>query len=95
MRDVTIGGVTNGLTDSLEDPTFLAALQGLTDLDGSATDNLDLRSNKRDYYSTGLQTDLATQFQTNEFDHALETGIRYHYDKEDRFQHEDLSLIHI
>ena len=89
VRNVTIGGVTNGLSASLEDPAFLDALQGGTDLDGSLANNLGFRANKRDYYSTGIQTDLATQFETKSLAHKLEGGIRYHYDKEDRFQHED------
>ncbi len=89
LRDVTIGGVTNGLSGSLENTTFLAALQGLTDLDGSAANNLDLRANARDYYSTGIQTDIAAAFDYGKTDHQLEIGLRYHYDKEDRFQQED------
>jgi len=40
-----------------------------------------------------LQTDMATQFNIGEQQHDLEFGIRYHYDKEDRFQQEDLYSI--
>lgn len=93
LRSVTIGGVTNGLSDSLEDSTFLSALQGQVDLDGSAANNLLFRANARDYYATGLQTDIATQFNVGQQQHDLEFGIRYHYDKEDRFQQEDLYSI--
>ncbi len=89
LRDVTIGGVTNGLSGSLDDAAFLNALQGLTDLDGSAANNLTLRANKRDYFSTGVQTDMATQLELGGADHKIEFGARYHYDKEDRFQQED------
>lgn len=89
LRDVTIGGVTNGLSDSLNDAAYLSVLEGLTDLDGSAANNVELRANARDYFSTGIQTDMATQFDLGETNHDLEFGIRYHYDKEDRFQQED------
>lgn len=93
LDDITIGGVRSSLGAALDDPTYLAALQGQTNLDGSAANNLTVRANNRNYYSTGVQTDLATQFGYGETDHQLEFGIRYHYDKEDRFQQEDLYAI--
>jgi len=93
LDDITIGGVRSSLSAALDDPTYLAALQGQTDLDGSAANNLTVRANNRNYYSTGVQTDLATQFAYGETDHQVEFGIRYHYDKEDRFQQEDLYAI--
>ena len=89
LDDITIGGVRNSLSAALDDAAYLAALQGATDLDGSAANNLTVRANNRDYYSTGIQTDLATQFGVGNTEHEVEFGIRYHYDKEDRFQHED------
>lgn len=88
-QDVTVGGVTTKLANAFDTVTALDALKGLTDLDGSATDNITLRANNRDYYSTGVQTDLSTEFDWGKISHALEFGARYHYDKEDRFQHED------
>lgn len=93
LDDITIGGVRESLSSALDDPTYLAALRGEANLDGSAANNLTVRANNRDYYSTGIQTDLATAFGISETDHALEFGIRYHYDKEDRFQNEDLYSI--
>lgn len=89
LNDVTIGGVEMGIDDSLDNPVYLGALRGELDLDGSAANNLTLRANNRDYYATGIQTDLASQFGIGKTDHDLEFGIRYHYDKEDRFQEED------
>lgn len=89
LNDVTIGGVEMGIDDSLDNPLYLAALRGELDLDGSAANNLTLRANNRDYYATGIQTDLASQFGIGKTEHDLEFGIRYHYDKEDRFQEED------
>lgn len=93
LDDITIGGVRRSLGAALEDPAYLAALRGETNLDGSGANNLTVRGNNRDYYSTGIQTDMASQFGVGSTDHNLEFGIRYHYDKEDRFQSEDLYAI--
>lgn len=93
LDDVTIGGVTRSLGAALNDPTYLAALRGEANLDGSAANNLTIRANNRNYYATGIQSDLATRFATGDVDNSLEFGARYHYDKEDRFQNEDLYAI--
>jgi len=89
LDDITIGGARESLSSALNNPVYLAALKGDLDLDGSAANNLTVRANNRDYYATGIQTDMASQFMIAETDHELEYGIRYHYDKEDRFQNED------
>ena len=93
LDDVTVGGVRSSLSGALDSAAHLSALQGLTDIDGSAANNLTVRANNRDYYSTGLQTDIATQFGWGQTEHQIEFGARYHYDKEDRFQQEDLYAI--
>ncbi len=93
LDDITIGGVRQSLSSALNNPVYLSALKGSTNLDGSAANNLTVRANNRDYYSTGVQTDLASQFGIGETDHQFEFGVRYHYDKEDRFQQEDLYAI--
>tara|TARA_R110002095_G_scaffold35349_1_gene33321 strand:+ start:3303 stop:5531 length:2229 start_codon:yes stop_codon:yes gene_type:complete len=93
LDDITIGGTRQSLSAALDNAPYLAALRGESDLDGSAANNLTVRANNRNYYSTGIQTDLATQFGLGETEHELEFGIRYHYDKEDRFQQEDLYAI--
>lgn len=89
LDDITVGGTRSSLSAALDSPTYLAALQGTSDLDGSAANNLTIRANNRNYFSTGVQTDLATQLSTGDVQHDIEFGVRYHYDKEDRFQHED------
>jgi Fe(3+) dicitrate transport protein len=93
LGSVTIGGTaddnTLGLSKALNDPTYLAALKGQTDLDGTDANNLTVRANSRDYYATGIQSDFSTDFSIADTEHQLEFGLRYHYDKEDRFQHED------
>jgi len=93
LDDITVGGARNSLSAALDDATYLAALRGESNLDGSAGNNLTVRANNRDYFSTGIQTDMGTQFGLGETEHEMEFGIRYHYDKEDRFQHEDLYAI--
>ncbi len=95
LQDLQVGGATVSLSNALSDTTSAGylALTGQNDLDGSAANNLTVRANNRDYYSTGIQSDLATQFDTGNFEHELEFGARYHYDKEDRFQQEDLYAI--
>lgn len=89
LDDVTVGGVRQSLGGGLSSAAHLAAYKGETDLNGSAANNLTVRANNRDYYATGVQTDLATQFGLGGTEHQLEFGARYHYDKEDRFQQED------
>ncbi len=89
LDDLTVNGTRSSLSDALEDPTYLSALKGDIDLDGSADNRLTLRANNRDYYATGVQTDLSTGFDMGNTFHTLEFGARYHYDKEDRFQQED------
>jgi len=90
LDDITLGGVRQSLSNALNDATYLAALRGETNLSGTVANNLTVRANNRDYYSTGIQSDLATEFEWGDTEHELEFGIRYHYDKEDRFQQEDL-----
>lgn len=95
LHDLQIGGASVNLSNALNDTTSAGylALIGQNDLDGSAANNLTVRANNRDYYSTGVQSDLATEFDYGETNHQLEFGARYHYDKEDRFQQEDLYSI--
>jgi len=93
LDDITIGGTRKSLSAALDDSAYLDALKGNTNLDGSAANNLTLRNNNRDYYATGVQTDIAKYIDVGNTKHKIEAGARYHYDKEDRFQHEDLYSI--
>ena len=89
VQDVTVGGTTYKLGAALENATALAALSGQTDLDGSSTDNIQLRANNRRYFSQGVQTDIGTEFNTGSVKHNLEVGARIHRDEENRVQWED------
>ena len=91
VQDITVGGDDLGgsLSAALDSAAHLAALKGDTDLDGSDANHIALRANNRKYFSQGIQTQLAGSFTTGDIEHETEFGIRYHYDEEDRYQHED------
>lgn len=89
LREVTVAGDTQGLGDSLDSSAHLAAIKGETDLAGDANNSLTFRANNREYYSQGIQSNIGHQFTKGSAEHDLEFGVRYHYDEEDRFQHED------
>jgi Fe(3+) dicitrate transport protein len=93
LQSVSISGTKNSIASALDDSAYLDALKGNTDLSGDANNNLTLRANNRDYYSKGIQSVIAHQYQTDRASHEVEYGIRYHYDEEDRFQQEDLYSI--
>ena len=89
IQSVTVGNDTKSLSSALDSTAHLNALKGLTDLDGSATDNITLRQNNRRYYSQGIQTNVGTSVDVGKVENDLTFGIRYHYDEEDRLQSED------
>ncbi|MDA0781505.1 MAG: TonB-dependent receptor [Rickettsiales bacterium] len=93
LQSVEIGGATLGTADAIDSAAYLAALKGQTDLAGDANNNLAVRANNRDYVSQGIQTNVGHQFDYGKTSHDIEFGIRYHYDEEDRFQHQDLYSI--
>jgi Fe(3+) dicitrate transport protein len=55
----------------------------------SAPGDLEVRNNRRDYYSRGVQSVLGIRLDSARTRHAIEVGVRYHEDEEDRFQEED------
>ncbi|MBT8139409.1 MAG: TonB-dependent receptor [Gammaproteobacteria bacterium] len=61
-------------------------VQNILDGADSAVGAIELRDNNREYYSRGLQTRLDIEFGTGGAEHALEFGVRYHRDEEDRLQ---------
>jgi len=66
-------------------PQQMAVLTG----GASAADALVIRNNSRTYFGAGVQSTLGTRFTTGRLTHALEAGLRYHEDEEDRFQNDD------
>jgi Fe(3+) dicitrate transport protein len=83
-----------GIGDVLDDPlTYAAELQILRGDVDSADDALNVRNNRRDYYSQGLHTVIGIHPGGNDSIHDLEVGFRIHEDEEDRYQEEDLFRI--
>lgn len=66
-------------------PQQFAVLTGAS----SATDALLIRNNNRTYYGTGVQSTVGARWTTGNLRHAVEAGLRYHEDEEDRFQNDD------
>lgn len=67
----------------------LAGGPGLACLRGNEACTLEVRANRREYYSWGLQSEGTAYFDTGAASHELTLGLRYHEDEEDRFQEED------
>ncbi len=85
LQDVNAGGGNTILSEALASPGSpeLAVLQG------TAAGSFRVRNNNRDYRAIGIQSFIQHQFETGEWDHDLEFGIRLHEDYEDRFQNQD------
>ena len=83
----TTGG---GLTEILENPsTFATAFGWLNGSIDSPDDALQIRANKRDYVSQGVQLELLTETYVGETAILWNIGARSHRDEEDRFQDQD------
>ncbi|NNC77985.1 MAG: TonB-dependent receptor, partial [Woeseiaceae bacterium] len=83
----SVGG--SSLSAVLEDPdTFVAEYDYLTG-GNSPDDALQIRANKRDYISEGVQGRVEWDFGIGDASVQLNTGFRLHEDEEDRFQHQD------
>ena len=93
LDSVTVAGTKLSVSSALDSDAYLQALKGETDLAGDASNNLKVRANNREYYSQGIQSNVGYQFDLDKTSHDAEFGIRYHYDEEDRFQHEDTYAI--
>jgi Fe(3+) dicitrate transport protein len=64
-------------------------LQAILDGAETAEGSIQLRNNAREYYSRGLQAVFDTTLQSGAVMHALQAGLRYHEDQEDRLQRND------
>ncbi|MEN3974659.1 TonB-dependent receptor [Emcibacter sp. SYSU 3D8] len=67
-------------------PAVLAILRGDMDSPDGA---LSLRHNNRKYDSWGIQSVLGVALETGAASHALEIGLRWHEDEEDRLQNDE------
>lgn len=59
---------------------YFAVLRGDIDSSGSGADTLYIGPNQRFFVSQGLQSVLTTRAQTGPLRHAIEAGVRLHYD---------------
>jgi Fe(3+) dicitrate transport protein len=79
-----------GIEDLLDNPNqFQQELDVIRGRIDSPADFLNVRANNRKYSSRGVQTALGINLASGSFTNEIEVGIRYHYDKMDRFQWED------
>ena len=85
VQSVAGESTSNVLADPDTYATEYAYLTGET----SADDDIQIRANKRSYYSKGVQAKIEWDFGFGETDILLNSGIRVHDDEEDRFQHQD------
>jgi len=63
---------------------------GLAVLKGEAAGTLRIRNNNREYYLKGIESVAHYRFETGDSDHELAVGVRYHSDRERRFQRDEL-----
>jgi Fe(3+) dicitrate transport protein len=85
LQDVTGTGLTAILRSPETHAQRLEWLRGAT----SPDDALRMRNNNRRYEAEGVQSVLGWQGETGRIEHALEVGLRWHRDHEDRFQQDD------
>ncbi len=93
LNDIRAGigsGEKRSIADVLNDPEtngrYFDILTGKTDREGEA---LIVRANNRSYYASGIQSKAEYRFHVGECFFDIELGLRYHTDKEDRFQWDD------
>ncbi len=86
VRSGTNLSIADVLNNPITNAAHLAILQG----GNSAANGLTVRANIRSYYAQGIQT--AVNYRSNWFGvhNDIETGLRYHYDVQDRLQHDDV-----
>ncbi len=73
----------------LADPTTNSAQYKMLTGDSNTTNGLRVRANNRKYEAQGLQFGAELRPVTGPVKHTINTGLRYHVDQEDRFQHDD------
>jgi Fe(3+) dicitrate transport protein len=85
----SVGGVS--ISSLLDNPSnheqLMATMRGERD---DEEGSFNLRNNRRDYYSMGIQSVAAIRLgNPTGIAHQIELGVRYHEDEEDRFQEDD------
>lgn len=79
-----------GISAILDDPiTYKNQYDLLTGTTSPNADALFVRNNNREYFSEGVQGIVGMNFSSNEIEHDIEIGFRFHRDQEDRYQWDD------
>jgi Fe(3+) dicitrate transport protein len=78
-----------GIGTVLANPTSNVAQYKKLTGDSNTTHGLRVRANNRKYEAQGVQLGAELRPVTGPVRHTINTGIRYHHDQEDRFQHDD------
>jgi Fe(3+) dicitrate transport protein len=81
------GWVSTG--NVLADPTTYASEYRVLTGDSNSVNGLRVRANNRQYLAQGVQLGTELRPVTGPLSHTVNLGLRYHYDEEDRFQHDD------
>ncbi len=95
LNDLNLGDGRGFLSPHtlFDNPAIAANALGIDILGGdvdSAAGALRVRNNNRRYESWGIQTGLSLPFETGNVAHVLDVSMRWHEDKEDRLQHDEL-----
>ncbi len=77
------------MADILKDPVAHADLYDILTGDANSTNALRVRENNRKYEAYGVSLGTEYRVSTGDIGHAVNVGLRYHYDESDRFQHDD------
>lgn len=75
-------GINSLLANPDSNPASFDVVRGASSVD----DALSIKANNREYYSRGIQSVIASNFEFAGMSSELELGIRYHEDGMDRFQ---------
>lgn len=89
LQSVRVGADKRNINDILDNPETYAAHLAILKGGDSASNGLQIRLNNRDYYSQGLQNTINYKINLFNVANNIELGIRYHYDRQDRFQRDD------
>ena len=85
LQDINFGGLNRDLGRSVAGGY---GGNGLACLKGDLACTLRVRDNNRSYYAGGVETAANYRFDSGVVHHELNGGMRYHEDRETRFQHE-------
>lgn len=77
------------MANVLADPVTYAAQYKMLTGDTNTSNGLRVRANNRKYEAQGVQLGGELRPVTGPVSHTINTGVRYHFDQEDRFQHDD------